>query len=224
MSGINAKSQEKGFTLIELLIYVALFGFILTSLYSIFISNYKSYSSQENTVEMTQDLRAAMTLMANEARMAGCDPEEVGIVGFLGDDENDPADDKYDTDDDSIHFSMDMNSDGDTFDHNEDIQYYLSANQLMRRSNDTTGDEGSSPGKSESLLAENITVLAFTYTFADGDTGLPDDGGGDGTTNYADIRSVEIFVQAQTAKRDALVGKKKTRAMTTSVKLRNAGL
>ncbi len=225
MSKIRIANSHGGFTVIEMLVYVSLFGVVLSAIYYLFATNYKSYSSQENSMEMTQDLRAAIQIMTRDIRMAGLDPTGTANLGFLGDDENDPDDDRYNTDNNSAHFTMDVNGDGDTFDVNEDIQYYLSATDvLMRRANNTVGDESASPGKAESPLAENVTVLAFNYTFADGDTGSPDDDPGDDTDDHDDIRSVEIFTQIQTPRIDPILRKKKSRDLTTRVKVRNAGL
>ncbi|MBC8277735.1 MAG: prepilin-type N-terminal cleavage/methylation domain-containing protein, partial [FCB group bacterium] len=64
-------SRNDGFSLVELLIYMMLFGIASTAMYTVFISNIKSHSSQENTMEMNQDLRGAMDLIMREVRMAG---------------------------------------------------------------------------------------------------------------------------------------------------------
>jgi type IV pilus assembly protein PilW len=185
MSGIGIRDPKAGFTITELLIYVALFGVVVSAMYSLFITNLESYSSQEDTMEMTQDLRAAMDIMVREVRMAGYDPTRAGGIGFLGDDHNDPndPDDRYNSDGNSIHFTMDINGDGDTDDPsgdpnedpNEDITYYLYTSQGVQKLGRRTGPPPL-PGpplkrrRATSPLAENITDLTFTYTYADGQT------------------------------------------------------
>lgn len=222
MSRIRITSRESGFTIVELLIYMVIFVVVLGSMYSIMISNTRSYSSQENRVEMTQDVRAAMNLMVRAIRMAGCNPEDIDGVGFV--DEAD-AEDRYDTDGDSIHFTMDIDADG-SIANTENINYYRDnvdgIDKIMRR----TGGGGVQP------VAENITGLtfhgldglSFSYRFADGDTGTPDETDADTTNDLDDIRSVQISITGQTATQDVVTGGMITRTQTTWVQVRNAGL
>jgi type IV pilus assembly protein PilW len=210
-------TKESGFTIVELLIYMAMFVVVLGAMYSIMISNTRSYSSQENRVEMTQDLRAAMNLMVREIRMAGCDPTDIDSLGFADD-----ADDRYDTDANSIHFTMDIDASG-AIANSEDINYYLytpadGIQKIGRR----TGDGDLQP------VAENITGLTFIYMYADGDRsdviGDPDDTDGDDTNDLEDIERVQISITGETATVDAVTGAVATRTQTTWVVVRNAGV
>lgn len=212
MTGISIIKKEDGFSLVELLIYMVMFIVVMGALYSVFTGNTKSYSSQENKVEMVQDLRAAMHLIMGDTRMAGLDPTGVGGIGFVDD-----ADDRFDTDGNSIHFTMDFDGSG-VIDNSENINYFLKnaggVQQVVRR----TGDGG------EPVVAENITGLAFTYLFADGDTGIPDETDGDTTNDLEDIRSVQIAMTGETAEVDPVTRQKKTRSQTSWVVIRNAGI
>jgi type IV pilus assembly protein PilW len=213
MSATRITGKESGFTIVELLIYMVMFVVVLGAMYSIMISNTKSYSSQENRVEMTQDLRAAMNLMVREIRMAGCDPEDIDTVGF-----DNTADDNDDTDADSISFTMDVDASGAIAD-SEDINYYLNGSQqIVRR----TGDGDVQP------VAENITDLTFTYMYADGDlstaVGDPDDTDADTSNDLADITRVQISIAGETATEDAVTGTEATRTQTSWVVVRNAGV
>jgi type IV pilus assembly protein PilW len=212
MTGIRIISKEKGFTLVELFVYMVMFMVVMGALYSVFTGNTKSYSSQENKVEMVQDLRAAMHLMVSDIRMAGLDPTGVGGIGFV-----DNADDKYDTDGNSIHFTMDFDGNG-AIDNSEDINYFLKnsggVQQIVRR----TGD-GSEP-----VVAENITSFSLTYLFEDGDTGTPDESDGDTTNDFEHIRSVQIAMTGETAEVDPVTRQKKTRSQTSWAVIRNAGI
>ncbi len=212
--------KNRGFTLIELLIYIALFGILSTFIYSLFIQNFKTHSSQQNTMVMTQDLRASMGLMIRELRLAGYDPNDAGGVGFLDD-----ADDRYDTDGNSIRFTTDItdtagtgNPDGLTDGPNEDVNYYLyTSGGIQKLGRRTSGGGNPQP------VAENISGLTFAYTFADGGTGTPDLTDGDTTNDLDDIRAVQITITAETAEKDPLTKQKKTKAYTTAVKIRNLG-
>ena len=212
MTAIRIISKEDGFSLVELLIYMLMFTVVMGALYSVFTGNTKSYSSQENKMEMVQDLRAAMHLIVGDTRMAGLDPTGVGGIGFVNN-----ADDKYDTDGNSIHFTMDFDGDG-AIDNSEDINYFLKnsggVQQIVRR----TGD-GNEP-----VVAENITSLSFTYVFEDGDTGTPDESDGDTTNDFKDVRSVQIAMTGETAEVDPVTRQKKTRSQTSWAVIRNAGI
>jgi prepilin-type N-terminal cleavage/methylation domain-containing protein len=67
----SAKNRETGFTLIELLIALALILVLLGSLASTFVIQQKTYNTQEQISEMTQNARAAMDIMIREIRMTG---------------------------------------------------------------------------------------------------------------------------------------------------------
>ena len=63
--------REQGFTLVELLIAMALALVIVAALSSTFIMQRKTYNTQEQVAEMTQNGRAVMDIMTREIRMTG---------------------------------------------------------------------------------------------------------------------------------------------------------
>ena len=225
----NITSSE-GFTVVEMLIYTIVFLIVMGGMYSLFITNSKSYTSQENKMTMNQDFRAAIDLMVREIRMAGYNPTNAVGIGFQTD-----ADDRFNTDSNSLHFTMDIAggindgadndgdgnvdeadeagmSDGATDDANEIIRYYVyDSNKLGR---DTGGAGYPQP------VIENVTSLLFSYIFADGDQGVPGFQG-DGTDGLADIRTVIITLQAESPDTDPITRKKKTRTQIIRVNVRN---
>lgn len=221
-NGSNSNSMS-GFTLVEMLIYILLFGIVITSIYSLFISNVRSHKSQDNTLQMVQDLRGSIDIMVREIRMAGCDPEKVGGIGFNHDDTGLAGTENEDTDTDSIHFSMDItntagtsdDSDGLTDGPNENIVYYHdpSGNKILRRT-------GSGVSWASNTLAEKIAALVFTYYDASGNVLNLDAAPGD----IANIRTVRIAITGETDEIDPMTRQKKTRTITTRVRVRNAGL
>lgn len=66
--------KRQGFTLIELLVGIALAMIVLGAIYSMIQTGLKSSSSMEIRVTGTQDVRAALELMAMEIRMASYNP------------------------------------------------------------------------------------------------------------------------------------------------------
>jgi type IV pilus assembly protein PilW len=63
--------HSKGVTLIELLIALVISGILIAALYRIFISQQKTYTVQEQVVDMQQNVRVAITKMMKEIRMTG---------------------------------------------------------------------------------------------------------------------------------------------------------
>ena len=63
--------------MVELLVAMAIGLVVLSAMYSVFTIQNKTFSKQEQIVEMQQNTRAAMDMMSREIRMAGYDPTEV---------------------------------------------------------------------------------------------------------------------------------------------------
>ena len=77
----------KGLTLIELLVAMALSGILTAALYRTFIGQHKTYTVQEQVVDMRQNARVAISRMMREIRMAGFGNvgdvlESGGVNGF----------------------------------------------------------------------------------------------------------------------------------------------
>jgi type IV pilus assembly protein PilW len=179
---LDTLNNKKAFTLIELLVAVAISGVVMAGIYSAYYSQQKSYITQEQVAAMQQNLRAAMSIMQREIRMAGCDPSGTAQTGIKTANTN------------SIRFTLDItddtgtgNPDGDAGDINEDITYSLytadGIQKLGRKSPSTAINQP---------VAENIDALNFVYLDANGAT----------TPTLANIRSVQITLVARTGRRD----------------------
>ena len=204
MSETMKRNNETGFTLIELLVAMVIAAIVMTSVYSVYYSQQKSYIIQEEVAAMHQNLRAAMTIMEREIRMAGCNPtgaaSNVGIV---------------DNQANRIQFREDVRGkelgdppDGDTGDPDEDISYYLTDADGDGDVDDLVRDTGGTEADIEKVIAENITSLVFAYLDSDGNA----------TGTLEDIRFVQIIV---TATND---DKSKTETLQTRINARNLGI
>lgn len=218
----------------ELLIAMVIAGIVMTAIYSVYSSQQKSYVTQEQAAAMQQSLRGAMFYVARDIRMAGCDPTGNANAGIVTADAT------------SIYFTKDTRGaavgsppNGNTDDPDEDITY-----SLYDAYGDGDNDLGRRVGAGNNqAVAENIDALAFTYIFADGDAGLPDETDADPTNDRNDIRSVQITIVARAERPDrgytdtqSYTNKQGTvilaaqndhfrrRFLTTTIKCRNLGL
>ncbi len=70
MTATKLKGKQ-GFTLVEILIVTAILGLILGAVYSVYLTHQKSAYTQEEVVEVQQNLRIAMDSITKDIRMAG---------------------------------------------------------------------------------------------------------------------------------------------------------
>jgi len=181
-----------GFTLVELMLTMAISGIIVAAIYSVYISQQRTYLAQEQVAEMQQNIRAAMDIMTREVRMAGYDPAGgagSGIIAAL------PG---------QISFTQDTNGDGDTTDAGEMIDFGFSA-AVVDADRDGVPDAVSNGVPDASPLgrqtggaggyqaiAENIQAIEFRYL--DAANGV--------TATLADIHSVQISILARAGRQD----------------------
>ena len=74
--------NEKGFTLIELIVTLALLGFIISALFTIYVKGLTSWQKSTNQMEYQQTARIAVDKIVNELRYAyeleiGPEPETI---------------------------------------------------------------------------------------------------------------------------------------------------
>src|SRR4030095_3784889 len=96
-----------------MLIALAISSVMLASMYSFYLSQKRSYDIREQVAEMQQNVRSGLALMAREIRIAGYNPTGAPGVGIVV------------AGPQTIRITMDLNSDGDTNDANEDVVYSL---------------------------------------------------------------------------------------------------
>jgi len=179
--------NDNGLTIIELIVVLLLAAAITAAIYKTFPAHQKAIISQEQVTEMQQQLRAAMTIMQREIRMAGYNPLRsaacgswmltaranemkfaIDITGGESDGIDNDGDGYVDEGGESIY------PDGDCNDTNETITYSLYTNP---RGIPTLGRKASVSGLTQTI-AENIQAVGFAYAFdADGDGQLDRDPG-----------------------------------------------
>jgi type IV pilus assembly protein PilW len=147
-SSIRFLSHCRGFTLVEILVALGLTAIIAATFFKILSSQQLIYISQDQAVELQQGLRAAIDMMVKELRQAGYDPSGRASAGMVHADET------------SLHFTMDLNGNGNCSDGNEDITYSLYRDTKYGWTN--LGRK-SGAGSNQSI-AMNVEKLEFWYT------------------------------------------------------------
>ncbi len=168
--------SNRGFTLVELMVTLALVGIVIAAIFSVFTIQRKSYTAQEQVVEMQENIRASVGLMGRDLRMAGYDRSGTGTAN-AGIDVAVAS---------GVAFSADFNEDGDVNDTGENIAYDLynvvkvdgsSVTTLGRTSSNATIASGTPPDgglfTGHQPIAENIEQIEFCYVLDD-DNGWAD--------------------------------------------------
>jgi len=211
---------SKGFTLIELLVTMLISSMVIGAIYTTFTKQQGIYTAQDKVVEVQQDLRAGISIMASELRMAGYDPSESGLYGVTAASAG------------TFAFTADVNDDGGAPGTGESYQYELY---------DSDGDavkDALRRTPAGSAVANNIYNLEFYYQLSDGVTWTTSP-----TTSQLNlIRAVKVSILARAGRTDPNFVDSKTyttasgatwgpfndnyrrRFLVTTVKCRNLGL
>ncbi len=211
-----------GFTLIELLMAMVITSIVSAGIFTAYQGQQNTQLAQKQSVEMQQNLRAALFIMANEIRMAGFDPGGTNNAGIVN------AGDGSDNLNRLIFTYFNANAWNDGNDNNNDgtvdeagetlqaIEYYL-----YDSLGDGSIDLGRRNGARLDAIAENIQTLQFSYLDATGTVmAMPI-----AAADLPNIRSVQITIVATTDANELnRTGANNTRSLTTIIKCRNMGL
>ena len=202
--------KKDGLTLIELLIALAVSAFLMAGLYRTVIGQQKSYTVQEQVVDVQQNVRAALDRMTRVIRMAGYRKDLLASVG-------------------NISGFTDIITPGNNVNHvgksDDQITVVIADKAISYRLQWEDGDPGrpvlvrSENGGDGEVLADNVENLQIKYTLRDGTvTDLP--------ILPESIRLVTVNVTARTNIKDPqLSGDGYRRRMLSSYTIvRNMGL
>ena len=146
MKKYTPKTQNtQGFSIAELLVGMAISGVLLTTIFSAYYSQQKSYTVQDQVASMVQNLRAGMDIIIREIRMAGYDPTGNANAGIITANAT------------SINLSEDIDGDA-SISGDENITYALANN----------GNGDNNLERNGNLAAENIDAVDFVYLNASG--------------------------------------------------------
>ncbi|GFO66842.1 hypothetical protein GMLC_04210 [Geomonas limicola] len=63
--------RDSGFTLVEIMVVVAIFGIVMASVFSVYLTHMKNAYKQDDAVETQQNLRIALDALTRDLKMAG---------------------------------------------------------------------------------------------------------------------------------------------------------
>lgn len=168
-----SQSDQKGFTLLEILLAIVIFVMVLGAVYTLYTASQTTFARGQGKVDVQQNARVAMGMVAREIRLAGYDPSDV--INLLPTTAIETAGANTTT------FVADVDGDGAT----DQVTYRLQGTQLMR--DFSTWNGAAFPPAASAEVADRVTTLTFTYF----------DGNDVITATLADIRRVSIALTAQ---------------------------
>lgn len=190
------KIQQKGFTLLELLVTLSIFLIILAAVYVMYVVNQTTYTRGENKVEVQQNARVSLEMMAREIRMAGYDPS-LAIPGQTSQTAI------QDATANTLTVIADVTGDNVS----DRVAYRLQGNQLIREISSWVAGAWTPTTPTSSVLADSVSALSFTYY----------DGSNTVTATLANIRRVTLQVTTQ----QTAAGMTERFPLTMDVRLRN---
>ncbi len=168
------RNSQKGFTLVELMMVMLIVGLIMSGVFTVYRSQQRSQTAQEAVADLQQNLRAAVVMMSQDIREAGCDPLGLsgagivvatpGVLQFTRDIGGDPVNPNQ--------------ANGNVFDPNENVTYGFSIADDANRNGIAdwpAGVDWANPrplgrdtGAGFQPIAENIAAIEFSYLMDDG--------------------------------------------------------
>ena len=194
--------HTKGFTVVELLVSLAIMSIALSSIYGLYISYVRVYTTEGATTRAQQGVRSGINMMVRDIRMAGLDPTGADIFGIA------EITAQY------IRFTADRDMDGELDDPDlsagsiesnlEHLGFAYDGTDLLEMiffQPDGTEED-------RYTLMDNVTSLNFTYLDADNAvTGIA-----------ANVRTVIVQMTVQ---RPAGRGEPVARTLTKRIRCRN---
>jgi len=137
-------NNSKGLTLVEVMMTLLIFGVVLGVVSNVFFTTQGLYGRTSQRADQQMSARAGLTVMIEEIRRAGADPEMVGIVGLVR------------ATQDSIHVRAELNDvDGIQLDEpSEDVLYYYDPAQGAVMRDNGTGAQ---------IMVPNVTNFQIQY-------------------------------------------------------------
>ena len=155
------EKNRNGFTIVELLMSLAIMSIAMTSIYGLYMSYVRIYTTEGVATRVQQNVRASMNMIVRDVRMAGLDPTGAEIFGIT------------EISNQSIRFTADRDMDGELDDPDisagsteanlEQIAFTYDGTNLLEMILYNSDDSI----ESQDTLVDNVSYMNFTYLDAD---------------------------------------------------------
>jgi len=202
--------NRKGVTLIELLIALVICGMVAAGIYQVFIAQSKTYTVQDQVIEVQQSVRSAMELLLRDLRMAGYDNDNIlstiaitSPIANLSDDAITVSYEYYDK-------TLDQYQ-------KHSVQYWRDggSSSLIRK---LTVNDVARP---QETLLENVENLNFTYGVDENEDEALHNWVAAGSIGISKVVAVRVTLTARPVQINPDVQKISPRTLVSSVALRN---
>lgn len=186
---------QSGFTLVETMIAMTVAAIVMATTISSYMAQQKTQISQEQLVGVQQNIRAGVTRMLYDIRMAGCNPNKntkhsscnanpttatIAVPPGI-----------HTATATQFGFSMDLNGDGDCRESGENVTYSIYTNA---EGIDNLGKKSPTNNTSQ---AEHIEAIEFLYTLENGNRLLSPS-----AAQFNNINGVQVSILGRTAQPD----------------------
>ena len=72
--------SRRGFTMVELLVSLVIMGIVATAIYRVLVNNQRIYQAQTQRIDLSQNIRAAGTIMPSELREADANEGDITTI------------------------------------------------------------------------------------------------------------------------------------------------
>jgi len=141
---IRSLSRDDGFTLVEMMMTLLIFGVVLGVISNVFFTTQGMYSRTSTRAAQQMSSRAGMTVMVEEIRHAGADPENTGLSGLMS------------ATIDTVRIRAELNDTPgiQTAEPSEDVTYFWDDTAMIIMRDNGTGPQP---------MIENVTDFQLTY-------------------------------------------------------------
>jgi type IV pilus assembly protein PilW len=175
--------NERGLTLTELLVTLAMTGFLTAGAYQMAIRQGRTYSAQDQVMDVQQGIRVALDQIVDDAQMAGYDSDRAASQ-IVVDQPVVPGDDRL-----TISHELDDTTE-------RTVTFLVSGGQVLKQVT-LTNSSGTPIGATSEPLLDGVLSLRFTYGLDSDNDGVADAWVAAGSVGSARLVAIRVRLSAR---------------------------